>query len=333
MSDSPVMNSKGSPDRCRTVVVSGVPDVLPSSRMSDKLTIHFQSARSHGGDVEEVEYPTHLKGVAFVTFESWRDADKVVKCNQVLKDREFQEEYPLTVYMYTPEVALYAFADVDLSLYPDLSTLIASLRSTHGSVRIQPDLTKAGFISAEGPFSALRELRKDLLSRAPNRDISDKASSLFKASSPDKARQSAVDGTDIVKLWLDTHTYKYFQMVQRKDWDRCVSRYDVIAQAVSTGEVTEVELHGDKSVLSAAQTELQKLVAERQGTLRTQQIDCSSSDLATRTRLLQACERVQSIYKDVCYAPTDSYIEVIGPSVSSHLFCGMVKIVTDGARI
>lgn len=58
--------------RCkgRTVVVSGVPDVLPASRMADKLTVHFQSRRrSHGGDVEVVEYPTNMDGVAFVTFD------------------------------------------------------------------------------------------------------------------------------------------------------------------------------------------------------------------------------------------------------------------------
>lgn len=54
----------------RTVVVSGVPDVLPVSRMTDKLTIHFQSCRrSGGGDVQVVKYPTNMDGVAFVTFD------------------------------------------------------------------------------------------------------------------------------------------------------------------------------------------------------------------------------------------------------------------------
>lgn len=57
-------------DKTRTVVVSGVPNVLPASRMIDKLTIHFQSCRrSHGGDVEVVRYPTNSDGVAFVAFD------------------------------------------------------------------------------------------------------------------------------------------------------------------------------------------------------------------------------------------------------------------------
>ncbi|KAL7831353.1 hypothetical protein SRHO_G00308560 [Serrasalmus rhombeus] len=333
MSDVSVMSSEGSSDRCRTVVVAGVPDVMSSERMSDKLTIHFQSTRSQGGDVKEVQYPTHLKGVAFITFEDWQDADRVVGFNQMLKDKEFDEEFPLTVYKFTPEVTFYAYADMDLSLFPDLSTLIASMRSTYKSVRFEPSLTKVGFVTAEGPFSALRELRKDLLSRAQSlRDMQP---------SPDKAgpSRSVVErnnGTEeTVLLWLDTHVYTYIQMLDKKEWDKCVGRYNVTAQAVSTGDLTQVELHGtcDSSALTAAQRELEMLVAERQDVLRTHRIDCSSSDPSVRKQILQACESAQDTYRDVCYIPTSACIEVIGPSLSSHLFCESVKKATDGSWV
>ncbi|KAG9261047.1 RNA-binding protein 43 [Astyanax mexicanus] len=323
MSDASMMNS--SSDRCRTVVVSGVPDELCSSRMNDKLTIHFQCTRSHGGDVEMVQYPTHLKGVAFVTFDNWRDADRVVKSNQVLKDKEFKEEHPLTVYTYTPEVAFYAYADLDLSLYPDPSTLIATLRSNHKSVRIQPSQNKPGFVSAEGPFAALQRLRKQLLSETQNKiDISDEALREESLRS-DKAWTQE----ETLSFWLDTHICKYMQMVERNEWDRCVGRYNVTAHAVSTGEVTEVKLHGrcEGSVLLSAQGELETLVAKSQDTLRTQHIDCSSAD--AMERLLQVCKTVQSIYTKVCYFPSDSCVEVIGPSSSSHRFCELVKTMTE----
>lgn len=62
----------------RTVVVSGVPDALPVSRMIDKLIIHFQSRRrSRGGDVEGVRYPTNMDGVAFVTFDEAEGKAKI----------------------------------------------------------------------------------------------------------------------------------------------------------------------------------------------------------------------------------------------------------------
>ncbi len=65
-----VMETDTGGEESRTVAVSGVPDVLPASRMIDKLTVHFQSCRrSGGGDVAVVRYPTNMDGVAFVCFD------------------------------------------------------------------------------------------------------------------------------------------------------------------------------------------------------------------------------------------------------------------------
>lgn len=71
----------------KTVVVSGVPDVLPVSRIIDKLTIHFQSRRrSHGGDVEVVRYPTNMDGVAFVTFDRAKGRETQIVAEHILRD-------------------------------------------------------------------------------------------------------------------------------------------------------------------------------------------------------------------------------------------------------
>ncbi|KAK9524047.1 hypothetical protein VZT92_017914 [Zoarces viviparus] len=153
----------------RTVVVSGVPDPLPVSRMVDKLTIHFLSRRrSRGGDVEVVTYPTNMDGVAFVTFDKAEDAERVVrKKRQLMKDEEFPDDYLLTVFPFTRDMFLYVHsATVDLSVFGrDPSTLIQSLRSAHRSLhfRPSPQQTKA---TVEGPFSAVQGLRQDLILRA-----------------------------------------------------------------------------------------------------------------------------------------------------------------------
>ncbi|XP_071392823.1 uncharacterized protein [Centroberyx affinis] len=155
------------PVKTRMVVVSGVPEVLANSRMIDKLTIHFQSSRSHGGDVEDIRYPTNLKGVAFVTFEEAKDAERVVRKDlQIMKDKEFPEDYHLTVFPFTPDVFFYVTsATVDLSVFSDdQESLLQSLRSAHRSVRFQvlPQETRA---TVEGPFTAIQALREDLISR------------------------------------------------------------------------------------------------------------------------------------------------------------------------
>ncbi|XP_055764584.1 uncharacterized protein LOC129840611 [Salvelinus fontinalis] len=153
----------------RTVVVSGVPDTLSSSRMADKLVIHFQSSRSHGGDVENIKYPTSFKGVAFVTFENTRDAETVIRKKQIMCDKEFPQDYPITVYKFTQDVLFYVNAKVDLSIFGDeeqQETVIQSLQSAHRSVRICLLPSQEGKASVEGPFSAVRALREDLLQRA-----------------------------------------------------------------------------------------------------------------------------------------------------------------------
>ncbi|KAK5600339.1 hypothetical protein CRENBAI_026816 [Crenichthys baileyi] len=153
----------------RTVVVSGVPEVLQLSRMVDKLTVHFQCRRrSHGGDVEVVKYPTNMKGVAFVTFDRVEDAEQVVRKEQhTMRDEEFTQDYSLTVFPFSRDVFLYvSTATVDLSVFgSNQAFLIKSLQSAHRSIRFQalPLEKKA---SIEGPFSAVRALKEDLVRRA-----------------------------------------------------------------------------------------------------------------------------------------------------------------------
>lgn len=153
----------------RTVVVSGVPEVLPVSRMIDKLTIHFQSCRkSRGGDVEVVKLPTNMQGVALVTFDNAEDANRAVgKEQQIMADDEFPEEYLLTVFPFSTDVFLYvSSATVDLSVFGrDPSSLIRSLRSAHRSIRFQPSPERRK-ATIEGPFTAVRALRQDLSLRA-----------------------------------------------------------------------------------------------------------------------------------------------------------------------
>lgn len=153
----------------RTVVVSGVPNVLPPGRITDKLTIHFQSTRkSDGGDVEKVKYPTNMDGVAFVTFVKAKDAARVVEKKQhIMTDSQFPEDFVLTVFPFSTDVFFYVpSATVDLSIFGgNRDLVIESLRSAHRSLRFRPvPQQRKAFI--EGPFAAVQALRGDLIRRA-----------------------------------------------------------------------------------------------------------------------------------------------------------------------
>ncbi|XP_017289556.1 uncharacterized protein LOC108246492 [Kryptolebias marmoratus] len=156
-------------ERRRTVVVSGVPGVLPDGRMADKLTVHFQRVRrSHGGDVEVVRYPTCADGVAFVTFDRAEDADRAArKERHVMEDDELPEDYALTVFRFSEDVFLYVSGTtVDLSVFGgDQARLVESLRLAHRSIRFWPFPERREAV-VEGPLSAVMALRDDLVSRA-----------------------------------------------------------------------------------------------------------------------------------------------------------------------
>lgn len=180
-------------DSGKTVVVSGVPSVLSVGRMADKLTIHFQSGkRSRGGDVEKVTYPTNMEGVAFVTFDKAEDAEKVLKEErQILKDDEFPEDYQLTVFPFSRDVFFYvASATLDLSVFGgDQASLIDSLRSAHRSIRFASLPEQIKKANVEGPFSAIKALREDLMQRARRLPPSAQSTAV-QPNGPTKTRQA-----------------------------------------------------------------------------------------------------------------------------------------------
>lgn len=64
----------------------------------------FHASAVSGTDA--VSGPVLVGGLVVNSFLLFSDADRVVKTKQVLKDKEFPEEYPLTVYTFTPEVGM-----------------------------------------------------------------------------------------------------------------------------------------------------------------------------------------------------------------------------------
>ncbi|NXN12307.1 RBM43 protein, partial [Indicator maculatus] len=96
------------PKSARRVVIAGVPDgILQEDVMADILIIHFQKAKNNGGDVEDVEYPTRLKGVAYLTFEDLEVVERVLKKDDhQLEDKRLSRPYRLRVTRYCENVSM-----------------------------------------------------------------------------------------------------------------------------------------------------------------------------------------------------------------------------------
>ncbi|XP_034533325.1 uncharacterized protein LOC117808021 [Notolabrus celidotus] len=228
--------------RTRTVVVSGVPDVLPLSRMIDKLTIHFQRhRRSHGGDVDAVRYPTNINGVAFVTFDRREDAERVLqKEEQIMSDSEFPVNFSLTVFPFSEDVFLYVpRALVDLSVFgSNQASLIQSLQSAHRSLRFRPSLKKRK-ATIEGPFAAIQALRNDLIHRASRLKSNDSAQT-----APDKIRETP----------LNPRVISHPELVHTVSRSRSKAKPKPV-NSLSTGLQTTGEATGVQSPLLDAETQ------------------------------------------------------------------------------
>ncbi|XP_048884822.1 RNA-binding protein 43 [Brienomyrus brachyistius] len=310
------MNSS---EQRRTVVVSGVPDALPPSRMADKLVIHFQRSKNLGGDVQHVQYPTNIKGVAFVTFDGIQDAENVLKTDHVLKDKEFPDAYPVTVFRFSEGVFLFLRAEVDLSMFGDPYGLIQHLKKNHRSVRFSllPFKTTA---VVEGPFKAMKVLREDLRTRMQSTGY------WSGESGAGRCLVSVVGGLQEESTWVDTNVFKYIRNFQRRKLDQCFQKYAVEIKIQEQGDLTQIVLSGaDHSFIMSARSDLELLVATLMSDLRTQKIDYSSLDRRQRERLLGFCKDANLQHPDVLFVPLKTCIEVIGPSASSYDFCKEVE--------
>uniref|UniRef100_W5M0B0 RNA binding motif protein 43 n=1 Tax=Lepisosteus oculatus TaxID=7918 RepID=W5M0B0_LEPOC len=260
-------------EEARTIVVAGVPDdALDRGRMADKLVIHFQRARSGGGDVAAIRYPTAFKGVAFITFEEQRDADRVLQMTQTLQDPELLEEYPLTVYPFSQDVFCYARAEVDLSLFGDGGNVLRGLRSTRRPVRVTV-APPHRWALVEGPFTAVRELREELskLAGREGRQQPLRLGAEGPAKSPTKQVPGA--GAGECSVWLDSNVFRYVQHYHKEDLDRISREYFVERTTEVQGELTCITLTESArgpSQLRRAHLELQELLADLQRPLRTQ---------------------------------------------------------------
>ncbi|KAK6483017.1 RNA-binding protein 43-like [Huso huso] len=324
----------------RTIVVSGVPQhELDCRRMADKLVIHFQKAKSAGGDVEKIKYPTSIKGVAYITFEEKEVADRVLTVEQLLADKELEKEYPLTVYRFSEEVFCYTHAEVDLSLFSEHEKLVKELRTRNRAVRISP-LQANQRVQVEGPFTAIKKLREDLLqlletsqreksvtARDRRRERqSSRAVTPEQGAAPFSSETDA-SNTEACLIWLDTNVFRYIQHVHKDDFDWILKKHDVQATTQVEGELTGVTLKKSYQglwQLETAKLEMEQWVSNVQSRLHTEMIHYEKD--FEEEKFLQACKDVSCGFPRVLFTPVEGHIDIIGNSSDCYLFCQLVEM-------
>lgn len=133
-------------------------------------------------------------------------------------------------------------------------------------------------------------------------------------------------------MWVDTNIFLYIQRFSKDQFDQCFRNHGVSAvfDDNDVADLTLISLRGGRnskglSEVQLTMSELTDLVAVWQSTLRIHTIDYRRQDVLERRRLLQICAEVNNLYEDVLYVQKEFSVQVIGPSMSSHLFSECVK--------
>ncbi|XP_051879184.1 RNA-binding protein 43-like [Pristis pectinata] len=148
----------------KKIQVLNVPTIISAQRTVDKLKIHFQTQSNGGGEVLDVEYPTSVKGCAFITFVTDKDANNVLKCEQILKFDK--KEYKLEVCeagrgeSTTDDVQVMQFVSTKLDTSHFSTDLAQDLILKHGLEIVN---YQGSIVEIKGSFSSLKELRRNLM--------------------------------------------------------------------------------------------------------------------------------------------------------------------------
>ncbi|XP_053803678.1 RNA-binding protein 43 [Vidua chalybeata] len=312
----------------RTVVVGGVPaGLLQDELLADILTIHFQTSRNGGGDVEEVAYPARGPGVAYVTFEDQEVVERVLKKDQhLLQDKRLARPYPLTVTRYSHSAFLWVTCTLSLAVFSDhlvLEDLVEEMRRQSPALSFGP-LRRDGQIAARGSFPALRGLREFLLLKAkslseeprregkphqrPRRKMQEHRGA---AETRNSAREAQREKQVLV---LDADIYRYMRCFL----PGAFQGNGVVISAVTDGDIATVCIESAGSKAGAlqglrAKKTIEGYSVELQKVLRKERICLKEPSRAERQRHKQLCERLRPRFPKVLLIPWDTHMDLVGP--------------------
>uniref|UniRef100_A0A8D2LRC9 RNA binding motif protein 43 n=1 Tax=Varanus komodoensis TaxID=61221 RepID=A0A8D2LRC9_VARKO len=312
----------------RTVVVCGVPGSLDHGTMVDILKIHFQKTKNNGGDVEDVDYPTSTKGVAYVTFEDKQVAEKVLtKSDHKLEDKSYE--------------LIFVFLSI-FGEQHNLEDLVQDLKKNLPCLSFGP-LHPSGKIRVQGPFSAISLLKDRLLLKMkptlPEQQVKGGEGSTAHSSTerpmsselPLAPRDNLAQSTskEAVQVTLDTDVYYYFKTFVDPLYKTHLERCGVMVLENVDGELTTICFREDNKPgskkLEDAKHFIETWSANLHGFLRKERLVQEGFTQTGIQNLERACEIVRPSYPRVLVIPYQTHIDVIGSSSDIYMFSQQVN--------
>lgn len=126
-------------------------------------------------------------------------------------------------------------------------------------------------------------------------------------------------------IWVDSNIFRYIERFDRGEFKGCFRNQEVSIWHDEDTDLTQITPIGRQMGSQQALETLRVLVGYRQSTLRVHWMDFDLAEQCEEQRLIQICDGENAWYRDVLYMVEGSGVKVVGPSLSSHLFCERVK--------
>ncbi|XP_072468034.1 RNA-binding protein 43 isoform X2 [Notamacropus eugenii] len=326
----------------RTVVVSNVPvGNFKDEVMADILRSYFQKANNNDVEVENVTYPTSVKGVAFVTFKEVKGAENVLKQKEHCLTHEGLLPTSLTVSHFSENVIRYIFVHLDLSIFGKeavLENLVAELKEKIPSLIFYVVETN-GKVIVKGSFLAIKKLKEILLSKASSLHGNDtncvSLRKRKKKTSPEwstsvSSIQPAMlntTGSDQI-IVLDTDVFKYMKHGSQM-YEKTLKDFNVMSQEIVNDEVTTICLRSSQADSHSDHLEkVKELIEEFSYTLslelRKETFSFDGKDMNERKQILSACNVLKPQYPQVLIECNSKHIDIIGNATDTYQFKKLV---------
>ncbi|XP_008823377.1 RNA-binding protein 43 isoform X2 [Nannospalax galili] len=323
---------RDSPASERTMVVDG----LPVGLLKDQLLKHY--FRDEIGDIEEVIYPTRVKGVAYVIFKEKKVAQSVIR----QKKHHLATKPHLAVSHFSEKVFSSVTALLDLSVFRskiELESLVMDLKNKIPTLKFSP-LGPSGKISVQGSFLAVMKLKKSLLLKAisPLENSSNYTSERknWNRQSPQRGPQKSENSVvtlqssvpELVRsqetLVLDTDVFLYLKH-KCEFYKPMLNKFHILCQEMVDGEVTTICLQDahDGSQPSRVR-HVKKLIEEWSEALhlelRKETLVWDGKGIREKRKIKQACEQLCCTYLRVLTQFHRTHIDIVGSSSDTYLF-------------
>nr|XP_020826016.1 RNA-binding protein 43 [Phascolarctos cinereus] len=332
----------------RTIVVSNVPvGNFNDEAMADILRRYFQKANNKDGDVENVTYPTRIKGVAFVTFKEIKGAENILKKEKYCLTEEGLLPTCLTVSHFSENVIRCVFVHLDLSIFGKeviVENLVTELKEKIPSLKFY--LVQAnGLVIVKGSFLAIKRLKEVLLLKASSLHgnntncVSLKEEKKKKTfpewstavSSVQPAMPKTIGNEQIIVL--DTDVFKYMKCGNQM-YEKALKYFNVVSQEIVNDEVTTICLRGSQTDSHSDHLKnVKELIEEFSYTLslelRKETLSLDGKDINERRNIWLACQVLKPQYPQILVEHNSKHIDIIGNASDTYQF---KKLVMKFAR-